>query len=268
MPCSVQRLQSPIKVSFGLRCFWHAHLCSLATHSTGCHWRRLAPKQGAEPLPSTPRAALHPTGCSLPSPGCSRTPANTRPAAPRTINTVINRENPVRWLRSSSRRCSWGPGVPAWLHSPQAPRQRGHVQVSLWLGQSQPCPTEALEAGDRSVLDGAAPAAGKCGGVWLYRSAPWLDAGPGRGLGLEPEALCKAEGHKEGLGTGAGGRLACPRVPKDDGGLEGSSPGQQSSLHQVRTCSWRPGLRLAPGPPRGPHKLKKMGSVKPCPRWA
>lgn len=93
-----------------------------------------------------------------------------------------------------------------------------------------------------SVLDGAVRAAGKRGGVRLYPPSRWLDAEPGRVLGLQPEprALLKAGKHKEGgspraraAGQGAGGRLGCPRAPRDQGGLGGSSPGQHSNLQQV-----------------------------------
>lgn len=97
-----------------------------------------------------------------------------------------------------------------------------------------------LGRGRHSVLDGAVPAAGKRGCVQLYPPSRWLNAEPGRGLGLQPgpRALPEAGENKEGWqphtpGCGTGCRLWCPRVPRDQGGLGGSSPGQHRNLQHV-----------------------------------
>lgn len=110
----------------------------------------------------TPRAALSPTGRLLPFPlAASEPPSNIRPAALISINTVINRENPVAWHCSGSRRCSRSPGICALLRSSQAP--------PVWRAR---CPSGCDEVSHspqkhsmvgtgRSVLDGGVPVAGK-----------------------------------------------------------------------------------------------------------
>lgn len=106
----------------------------------------------------------------------------------------------------------------------------------------------------RSVLDGAVPVAGKHGCVWLYQLSCWLDAEPGRGLGLQPEPSSKLGSIRKGTaphsGLGAGW-----------GGLGSSSPGQHSNLQQVGHV---PGLGAGAGPSWGPCRLEKTSRVKPC----
>lgn len=165
-------------------------------------------------------------GSAAPNP-----PSNTRPAAPRPINTVINRENPVTWHCFGSRRCSWGTGR-APLSSPGPPLSTG----------TRRCPARcATGAGVQAFSP-----SGRCPGsreAWLRfgcslppaASALNLAEGCGRSCEL------KAGEHEEGVATQSG-------PPASSVALE--TPRQGSRRTQ---CCW-PGRRMVPGRPRGPSQ--------------
>lgn len=134
--CSVAK-ECPIKVSFGLWCFWHAYLYSHAP----------PPQTTCSRVPKTPAlprgVALCPTlttpgqlcaalGTPFPPPAVLDPLSNTRQAAARTINTVINREPLPSGTAVAAGSAA---GVLECLPGSALPRplQRGHGLVPLWL---------------------------------------------------------------------------------------------------------------------------------------
>lgn len=142
-------------------------------------------------------------GSPFPPPAVLEPLSNTRQAALRTINTVINREPPVPWHCCSSRRCSRGPGAPARLCFSQAPPAWAGAGASLAVTKSALSHRSTRCWGQGvAVLDGALTAAGKSGCVQLYCPSCWLNAEPGRGLGLQSPPQSWWEPHSQGCGTG------------------------------------------------------------------
>jgi len=86
-------------------------------------------------------ALSHPPPRSLPSPHCSATPSNTRPAAPTTINTVINRENPVlaHGTTPAAGAVAGGLGYPPSAATPRPP--------PAWAARVSPAPQKPSTLG-------------------------------------------------------------------------------------------------------------------------
>lgn len=158
-------------------------------------------------------------GSAAPNP-----PSNTRPAAPRPINTVINRENPVTWHCFGSRRCSWGTGR-APLSSPGPPLST--------------CPTRCAAGVGVQSFAALSWQQGSVAAFWLLppscASALNLAEGCGRSCEL------KAGEHEEGVAPQSG-------PPASSVALE--TPRQGS--RRTRCCG--PGRRTVPGRPRGPSQ--------------
>lgn len=145
-------------------------------------------------------------------------PSSTRPAAPRPINTVINRENPVTWHCFGSRRLL--------RLLPRPPLEHGHTQV----------PRSLCRRGGRSGVQSLAALSWRQGSVaafWLLPPSCCLSAEPGGG----PRA--------RSWGARGGGSPAV-RAPSEQRGLADSSPGQQEDA--VLLAWAEDGARTASGP--------------------